>query len=498
MSKTDLTNRKQADTFVDEKSASISSKIYAPVEDDAASHTIPFQKSEAEKKLVRKINMTLLPFVGAIVFIQFVDKSTLTIAAVLGIIQDTRLTGTQYSWLGSFFYIGYIAFQLPNNYLIQKFPISKYLGVLLVLWGIVMGCTALCTNFAQLAACRVLLGLFEAATYPCLLIILNTVYRRSEQSAAFGFLWLSNGTGTMVGAAFAYAISFMNNALGIHAWKWPYIIWGALTVLFGIISFFFLPDTSDSFMFRLTEEEKKIVEERTQDNAVVRVYEIKRHHIIEALKEPRLWLICTCTLLNNLSTGGLVVFSTIIVQSFGFGYKDAILLQIPNGFSSAFFSLLAVYVARKTNQLYLGVVVSSVISLVGVILLAVLPSGGVKLVGFLLAWAMNGTAVMLLTIAASNVTGYTKKLFYNGMNMIFFTIGNFTGPLLMLDSEKPTYKTGMIIFCISNAVIIVALFINRQIMAKQNKTRLANPSGRVFDPKDDLTDRENSDFIYKL
>lgn len=156
------------------------------------------------------------------------------------------------------------------------------------------------------------------------------------------------------------------------------------------------------------------------------------------------------------------------------------------------------WVARKTKQLYLGVVVSSVISLTGVILLAVLPAGGIKLLGFLLAWAMNGTAVMLLTITAANVTGYTKKIFYNAMNMIFFTLGNFTGPLIMLENEAPTYKTGMIIYCIANAAILVALFFNRQLMAKQNKTRLANPSDQVFDVKDDLTDCENTNFIYKL
>lgn len=304
------------ETFADEKVASVFSN-----KGDSSGNSsdgIPFQKSEAEKKLVRKINWTLLPFVGAIVFIQFVDKSTLGISAVLGIIQDTHLTGSQYSWLGSFFYLGYISFQLPNNYLIQKFPISKYLGVLLILWGVVMSLTALCQNFAQLVVCRVFLGLFEAGTYPCLLIVLNTVYRRSEQSAAYGYLWLSNGTGTMIGAACAYGISYIDNAHGIHSWKWPYIIWGALTVLFGIICFFFLPDTPYSFMFRLTNEEKVIVAERNRDNCVVRVQKIKMHHVWEALREMRLWLICLACFFNNLLTGGVVVFNTLIVQSMGY------------------------------------------------------------------------------------------------------------------------------------------------------------------------------------
>ncbi|KAG1358171.1 hypothetical protein G6F62_000948 [Rhizopus arrhizus] len=487
------------DTLVDVKASSVysgSDHVEKGLDEDQVQKT--FVKSEAEKRLVRKINYTLLPFVGAIVFIQFVDKSTLSIAAVLGIIQDTHLTGSQYSWLGSFFYLGYISFQLPNNYFLQKFRISRYLGTLLVLWGIVMGCTALCQNFAQLAATRVLLGLFEASTYPSLLIILNTVYRRSEQSAAYGFLWLSNGSGTMVGAVCAYGISYINHANGISSWRWPYIIWGALTVLFGILVFFFLPDTPTSYMFRLTKEEEAIVEERTRDNAVVRVYEIKTHHVFEALREPRLWLICLSTFCNNLHTGGLVVFSTLIVQSLGFTSSESILMQIPSGCVSALFSLLGVWVARKTKQLYMAVVVCTIISLIGVILLAVLPLSGIKLLGYFLAWALNGTAVILVTMIASNVTGYTKKIFYNGMNMIFFTLGNFTGPLVMLEHEAPVYKTGMIIYCIGNAAILVMLFLARQLMAAQNKKRLSNPTGEKYDVKDDLTDQENKSFIYQL
>lgn len=492
---TDLHHRKNVEAFVDEKAMSVSSSDGGS--SSAAAANVPFEKSEAEKKLVRKINMTLLPFVGALIFIQFVDKSTLSIAAVLGIIKDTGLTGAQYSWLGSFFYLGFIAFQIPNNYLLQKFPIRRYLGTLVFLWGIVMCCTALCHNFAQLAACRVLLGLFEAGTYPSLLLILNTVYRRSEQSAAYGFLWLSNGAGTMVGSACAYGIAHINNANGIQSWRWPYIIWGALTVLFGILTFFFLPDSPDSFMFRLNEEEKHIVKERAKDNAVVRVEEIKHYHVWEALREPRLWLLSISTFFNNLHNGGLVVFSTLIVNSLGFTSQESILLQIPTGCCAAMFALMSVIIARKTGQLYLAVFVSTTISLIGVILLAVLPNTGIKLLGYFLSWGMNGTSVMILTLTASNVTGYTKKIFYNAMNMICYTLGNFAGPLLMLDSEKPTYKTGMIIYCIGNGVILVLLFINRQLHARANKYRLAHPPGEDFKVVEDMTDRENTKFIYK-
>lgn len=169
-----------------------------------------------------------------------------------------------------------------------------------------------------------------------------------------------------------------------------------------------------------------------------------------------------------------------------------------SGFTAACFSFLAAYVARKSGQLYLGAVVSTTISLIGVILLAVLPNSGIKFLGYLIAWAMNGTSVILLAIAGSNVTGYTKKLFYNGVNLVFYTFGNFIGPLVMLEKEAPTYKTGMIVYCVGNAAILVMLFGVRQLMAKENKKRIANPPTQTYDVNDDLTDQQNKSFIYKL
>ncbi|CAO3621519.1 unnamed protein product [Cunninghamella blakesleeana] len=141
--------------------------------------TLPthFIQSEAEKKLFKKLNWTVLPMVWLILFAQIADKAAITLAAVLGIFEDTKINGSQFSLLGSIFYVGYLAFQIPNSYLIQRLPISKYLGMTVILWGITTMGTAFCNNFSQLVVCRVLLGLFEAPTYPCLMITLNSLYR---------------------------------------------------------------------------------------------------------------------------------------------------------------------------------------------------------------------------------------------------------------------------------------------------------------------------------
>lgn len=62
---------KGVETFIDNKAGSDYSsndEAHKDFEEEVSKAT--FVKSEAEKRLVRKINYTLLPFIGAIVFIQ--------------------------------------------------------------------------------------------------------------------------------------------------------------------------------------------------------------------------------------------------------------------------------------------------------------------------------------------------------------------------------------------------------------------------------------------
>lgn len=82
-----------------------------------------------------------------------------------------------------------------------------------------MGATAACSNFAQLLGLRFLLGFFEGVTYPCIYILLNTLYRRSEQAYTWGFLNCANGMGTVFGVLISYGLAHMDGIL-FHAWRW--------------------------------------------------------------------------------------------------------------------------------------------------------------------------------------------------------------------------------------------------------------------------------------
>ncbi|KAI6909783.1 hypothetical protein KC334_g3826, partial [Hortaea werneckii] len=65
--------------------------------------------SVAEKKLVRKLDWRIIPLLGVCYFFYYVDKTTLSYAAIYGVKEDLNLEGDDYSWLSSIFYFGWLA-----------------------------------------------------------------------------------------------------------------------------------------------------------------------------------------------------------------------------------------------------------------------------------------------------------------------------------------------------------------------------------------------------
>lgn len=56
----------------------------------------------------------------------------------MGLSTDTHMSTQQFSDLATVFFITFIIFQPLHGYLMQKFPVAKYLGVNLIIWGLIV------------------------------------------------------------------------------------------------------------------------------------------------------------------------------------------------------------------------------------------------------------------------------------------------------------------------------------------------------------------------
>jgi hypothetical protein len=122
-------------------------------------------------RILRKIDLIILPILLSVYFLQSLDKTTLSYASVFGLIEDANLDpdSDQYSWLGSIVYFAQLVMQPIVAVLLVKLRIGKFMGVMVFVWGVILCGMAGTKNFAGLMATRFLLGAFEAAVgkYPC-------------------------------------------------------------------------------------------------------------------------------------------------------------------------------------------------------------------------------------------------------------------------------------------------------------------------------------------
>lgn len=264
-------------------------------------------EDDSLKKLVRKLDFRLVPFLCITYALQSIDRTTLSYAAVFGVREDLQLTGTEFSWAGALLYLGYLVWEFPTNVLLQKLPINHFMSATVVLWGGVLMCHAASTNFAGLAATRTFLGAFEASINPGTMLLFSMYYNRSEQPLRMG-LWIgSAGLGYIVAGIVTFGIGHIEAS--IASWRLLFIFWGAVTIIWGVVMFIWLPGSPLQTKF-LTEQERIMVVDRVKVNGTgIENKTFKWKQFREAMTDLKTWLLFFFAVASNTPNGGLTVVS---------------------------------------------------------------------------------------------------------------------------------------------------------------------------------------------
>lgn len=151
----------------------------------------------------------------------------------MGLYDDANITTAQFSNLALFFYVSYLVLEFPHGYGMQQFPTGKYLGTAVVLWGLITALTCVCKNYGALVATRILLGCFESAVAPSLILITSMWYKKKEQPLRTGIWYLGTGTGTIVGSLISFGFQHYHSAT-FTSWQIMFLVVGLVTVAMGM------------------------------------------------------------------------------------------------------------------------------------------------------------------------------------------------------------------------------------------------------------------------
>ncbi|KAK6904696.1 allantoate permease [Kwoniella mangroviensis CBS 8886] len=417
---------------------------------------------EAEKRVVRKIDRLLLPIMLITYGLQYYDKSVLGTAAVYGILKDLDLTRTingvtyttRYSTATAAFYYGYIVAVLPMGLLFARLPLAKTAAVCVVIWGLVCILTVVCHNYPGFVAQRVILGFVESAVSPAFVAVCALWWKPQEQAKRIGFFYSATGVFSMFSALINIGLGKTG---GSHPWKSMYYFCGSLTIAWGFVIYFFIPDSPLKPGRYFTEEEKQILIKRFEENPWGNTQQtIKPRQILEAVLDIKSWLYLLMGAAIYICNGSVTAFGARIISGFGYSSLQSTALLVPGGFVTvvtiAFFSYFA---DKYKNIRTLLLPVSCIPVVVGALVVWLAPWHPTvgPLIGYYLVASFGAPYVLLLSLASANTAGATKKGVTSGFIFVGYNVGNIVASYLVFAQEKPIkYRSTWI------AVIVCMVF----------------------------------------
>lgn len=400
----------------------------------------------------------------------------------------------------------------PTQYIGQKFPLAKYLGGHVILWGALVMLHSVCSTFSGFYALRFFLGMLEACVSPTLILIVSMWYKQNERASRIGWFYAGNLSTSLVGGGVAYGVTFYSGALA--PWKLLYLILGALAVFNGIIVVLFLPDSPMQAHF-LSEEEKIAALERVRlDQAGIHNKHIKRYQIVDTFKDIRTWLMFIIIMCTGVPNGGNSAFNNIITKSFGWTSRQSLLLGMPRAAIGGFAVVAAGWLSDRFKDRMTLILLLSIPTLIGMIIMTTMQYSGQKGVlqfaqlfqdlsapGFPLCYAWN----------ASNAGGHTKKNTVNAFTLFTFGVGSVVGTYIFLPRDAPGYIPGKAAIVVLTVIQMVCCAIMAWINVRWNRQKKATLERMIqengWTEEDvqrekekaafaDLTDRENVFFTY--
>jgi MFS family permease len=449
-------------------------KVKASEEDHLIALNAALDVSQVdERKLVRKIDLHLIPWLSLLYLLSFLDRTSIGNAKLYGLEKSLHLTDKQYLFALTIFFFPYALFEVPSNIFLKCLRPSLWLSGLILLWGIMMTVQGLVHNYGGLLAMRWMLGTMEAGLFPGVTYYLSCWYKRSEYGIRAAVFFSAASVSGAFGGLLAAAISNMDGVGGKPGWAWIFILEGLATVVAGAASFFIIQDFPDTARF-LSEAERTMVIRRLQsdDQFSAGGETFKLRNIISSLKDWKTWLGIGMYVGCDMPLYAFALFLPSIIHELGFQATPANLLTVPVYTLACIVTCLVGFSAdRLQRRGVLNIALSCVGGLAYIVLIAsrnpalsyvavyVATCGIYPLIPNTIAWVSN------------NVEGSYKRSVSLAMVISFGNINGAVSSNVYRASDAPWYRLGHGLVLLYICISIVSSIAYYAFLRRENAAR---------------------------
>lgn len=266
-----------------------------------------------ERKLISKITWRMMPFLGLLYLIAYIDRQNVSFAK-LEMVDALGMSEYAYGLGASLFFIGYFIFEVPSNLLLDRFGASKWFARILISWGLVTIALAYTQNATMFYILRFLLGACEAGFFPGVLYLLTLWYPSAYRGRMVGLFMIFSAVANAVGAPLGGALLDLDGLYGHAGWQWVFLATGIPAVIAGFVTLFYLSDRPEQAKFLSLQEKGWLKDRLALENSGM---EANAGNGFKALINPRVLLMSACYIGFPLAAYGLSYWLPTIVKGFG-------------------------------------------------------------------------------------------------------------------------------------------------------------------------------------
>ena len=425
-----------------------------------------------EKAALRKFDIYLMPAAFTLILLNYIDRSNLGNARVFGLEESLGMTGNQFGNLVTLFFVPYIATEVFWVTALKRLGPNYVISVAAIGWCSVTLATGFVQNYSQILACRMLLGFFEAGVPPAFTFLFSMIYSRESTAKRVALINFANAVSGAFGGLLAYSIQRMGTRRGIEAWRWLFIIEGAVSLALCFVCIGFFPNKPETAWF-LTEDEKALLRLRKQRDAVYKgddKFDWKWVRL--ALTDPFVYVASLAFFTSSVAIFGYGMFLPTLIRGFGYDSFQANYLTIPVYTLGAISLVFQAYWSDRLRKRALFLLISAVpVTTAYLICVGTANKAAGYAAMFILVIGVYAFSCLMMTWVATSLTPDYKRSV--GLP-IFASIGNCSGLVsgqLYPPTQGPRYVMGNSISAGLEVIAVIFVVCAWLLLRKRNQKK---------------------------
>lgn len=370
------------------------------------------QDGEALDRIYRKVMIRIIPYIFICYIFNYLDRVNVGFAK-LQMLDDLAMSEAAYGFGAGVFFLGYVAFGVPSNLMLQKIGARAWLAIIMVLWGSLSAGLMFIRSEEEFYVLRALTGAAEAGFFPGVVLYMTKWFPTARRGRVMALFMVAIPLSGVFGGPFSGWILtyFQEEPLRLAPWQWLFLLQGLPTVFLGIGILFVLSD--DLQRARWITDSERVILQRALDEDERSKPKMAVESLSSLLTSKVVWVLGIIYFCIQAGVYAINFWLPTIIKTSGFTDAGVIgwLSAIPYLAAAAFMGVVGFSADRRAERRW-HLAVPMLLGAVGLFITATFPSNPVlALLGLTIAamgaltslpmfWPLSGVFLSATAAAA--------------------------------------------------------------------------------------------------